>query len=35
VVRSESPIDEDPAAFPECVVVLVEDRSPHGASTTG
>jgi hypothetical protein len=34
-VRSQCPIDEGPAAFPECVVVLIEDRPPHGASTEG
>jgi hypothetical protein len=33
LVRPQRPIDEGPAAFPERVVVLVEDPPPHRAST--
>jgi hypothetical protein len=32
-VRSQGPVDKRPAAFSERVVVLVEDGSPHHAST--
>jgi hypothetical protein len=33
LIRPEGPIDERPAAFSECFVILIEDGSPHRAST--
>jgi hypothetical protein len=34
-VRPQSPIDEGPAAFPECIVIRLEDGSLHPASVRG
>jgi hypothetical protein len=33
LMRPQGPVDECPTAFPERVVVLIENGSPHRAST--